>query len=84
MDVAAVAVIAAALSDWTRVSILNLADGTLCVARIAEKVGVTSATVSYHLDVLERVGLVSVHRHGRRHVPQRALDAGRQLAIALG
>lgn len=84
MDVASFAAIGHALGDGTRVRVLCLCNGCNAVGEIAMALGVTSATVSHHIAVLQRAGLVEVVRHGRRSVPSRVLDAGRALAGALG
>jgi DNA-binding transcriptional ArsR family regulator len=83
MDVTAVASVATALADSTRLTVFRLCDGSLAVGEIAARAGVTSAAVSYHLAILERAGLVVVVGHGRRHIPTRVADAWRLLVRAL-
>lgn len=55
------------LSDKTRIKILELIKTeTLFGQEIAEKVGISMATVSYHMDYLLTSGLVSIERKGRK------------------
>jgi DNA-binding transcriptional ArsR family regulator len=84
MGLASVAAVGQALGDVTRLRVLATVDGRLAVGEIAEAVGITSATTSYHLGVLERGGLIALERRGRRHVPRRVPDAGLRLVRALG
>ena len=56
----------AALSDVTRVRILNaLAGGELCVCDIVELLELPQSTASRHLAVLRDEGLVAAERRGR-------------------
>lgn len=56
----------AALSDENRQKILvRLKQGELSVTEIAEAVSITGATLSHHLDVLRKAGLVSSRRSGQ-------------------
>ncbi|HEU5034614.1 MAG TPA: Rv2640c family ArsR-like transcriptional regulator [Mycobacteriales bacterium] len=50
-----------ALADPVRVRLISLllAEGELCTCDLAPAVGVTEATVSHHLSVLKKSGLVS-------------------------
>jgi arsenite transporter/arsenate reductase (thioredoxin) len=83
MDVHRVAMIAGAMSDPTRVSIMAMADGKLGVGQIATALNLSSPTVSHHVAVLAKVGLIAVERCGRRSVPVRVRDVGWLLARAL-
>ena len=73
-----------ALADPTRLHVLELADGRLAVGEIATALHVTSATASYHVQLLAKAGLVTVEHRGRRHVPLRSVDGRRILARAFG
>jgi DNA-binding transcriptional ArsR family regulator len=84
MDITRVVSLGAAISDGTRLQVLELCDGRLAVGEIAAALNLTSATISHHLAVLERGGLVEVHRRGRRSVPLRVPGVGRRLVAALG
>jgi DNA-binding transcriptional ArsR family regulator len=84
MDVHVVATIGQALSDPTRVQVLELCNGKVAVGEIARALGVSSPTVSHHLALLERAGLVEVVRRGRRHVLRRVDHGVRVLARELG
>ncbi len=84
MNVAAIVALGQALGDPTRLRVLDAVDGRLAVGEIASIVNVTSATASYHVAVLERAGLVTVERRGRRCIGRRVPDVGRLLARAIG
>ncbi len=57
-----------ALSDETRVrALLSLAEGELCVCQIIELLGLSPSTVSKHLTLLQRAGLVTRRKDGRWH-----------------
>jgi DNA-binding transcriptional ArsR family regulator len=83
VDVVAIAAIGAALSDPTRLKVLDLTNGKRAVGQIAAALNLASTTVSHHLNVLARGGLITVVRRGRRSVPVRVRDVGRLLARAL-
>jgi len=56
-----------ALSSVTRLRILRmLIDSPMCVNAITARLGISQPSVSQHLAILERVGLVSGHRDGCR------------------
>lgn len=56
-----------ALSDQNRRKILQLLKkGELSAGQIAQKLKVTAATVSHHLDILKRADLVSPQRQGQQ------------------
>lgn len=56
-----------ALADSNRQKILDsLKGGELSVSEILEKMDITMATLSHHLDVLKRCDLVSSRRQGRQ------------------
>jgi len=54
------------LSDATRVQIVKtLKAGDSNVSDITEAMGVTQPTVSYHLKLLDSIGMVEKHKQGR-------------------
>lgn len=56
----------AALSDRTRLRLLNLMrDGEVCVCFFAETLGTNNPKISRHLAYLKRAGLVSGRRDGK-------------------
>lgn len=56
-----------ALADANRQKILDiLKDGEMSVSEILEQMDITMATLSHHLDILRRAGLVSSRRQGRQ------------------
>lgn len=58
--------IAKALSDENRVRVLMfLRDGELCVCQIIEMLGLAPSTISEHMSVLHRAGLVETRKDGR-------------------
>jgi DNA-binding transcriptional ArsR family regulator len=64
-----------ALGDPTRRDIVRRAiDGTEGVAELAEHYPMSFAAVQKHIAVLERAGLVSKHRSGRRKVVRTNLE----------
>ena len=74
------------LSDPTRLRLLSLigAKGEACAAcEMVEPLGVSQPTVSHHLKVLRRAGLVVSEKRGRwvyyRPVPERLAALGRVL-----
>jgi ArsR family transcriptional regulator len=55
-----------ALSDESRLrALIAVKDGELCVCQIIEVLGMSPATVSKHMDILERAGLVHRRREGK-------------------
>jgi arsenate reductase/ArsR family transcriptional regulator len=57
-----------ALGDETRVrALLGLAGGELCVCQIIELLGLSPSTVSKHMSILQRAGLVERRKDGRWH-----------------
>ena len=48
-----------ALSDPTRLNILTSLRADLCVGEVAKRAGVSESTVSQHLGILRRAGLVT-------------------------
>ena len=55
-----------ALSDETRVRIIKLLEhGELCVCDIVAALGLIQPKVSFHLGVLENVGLLKDRKHGK-------------------
>lgn len=83
MDVSVVSAVAAALADPRRLTVYRLSDGTLSVGEIAIHVGVSSSAVSYHAKILERAGLLTIERRGRRHAPVRSREGLRAFVNAL-
>jgi DNA-binding transcriptional ArsR family regulator len=64
-----------ALGDATRRDIIRRAiDGTEGVAELAEHYPMSFAAVQKHVAILERAGLVSKHRTGRRKVVRTSLE----------
>ncbi|PJE59627.1 MAG: transcriptional regulator [Candidatus Portnoybacteria bacterium CG10_big_fil_rev_8_21_14_0_10_44_7] len=56
-----------ALSDQNRRKILQLLKkNELAAGQIADKLKITNATVSHHLDILKRADLVSAERRGQQ------------------
>lgn len=54
-----------ALSDETRLRILNMLSGNeLCACSILEEVNITQPTLSYHMKILSECGLVSARKDG--------------------
>lgn len=55
-----------ALSDESRLrALIAVKDGELCVCQIIQVLGLAPATVSKHMDTLERAGLVQRRRQGK-------------------
>ncbi len=66
MDISIFTGITGALSDQGRVRILlALRRGELCVCQITELFGLAPSTVSRHLSILSRAGLVESRKDGR-------------------
>jgi DNA-binding transcriptional ArsR family regulator len=58
--------IAKALSDESRLrALLAVKDGELCLCQIIWVLGLSPATVSKHMEILERAGLVERRRQGK-------------------
>src|SRR5215471_16448687 len=58
--------IAKALSDESRLrALVAIKDGELCLCQIIQVLGLSPATVSKHMDILERAGLVRRRRQGK-------------------
>ncbi len=77
-----------ALADATRLRILELLkqETELCVSDIAGHFDIKQPSISHHLDVLKRVGLVTSEKRGRevyyRVNPEAILDCcGNQLRV---
>lgn len=74
--------VAKALSDPGRVRIFCvLRDRELCVCQIVELLGLAASTVSKHMSILRRAGLVEARKDGRWVYYRRAGD-GRSSAAA--
>ena len=59
----------AALADETRIRIMmHLRDGECNVSALCTALGVAQPSVSKHLGVLRRAGLVDIRREGSQHV----------------
>lgn len=73
----------AALSQPTRLAAFRLLAGAgpqgLAAGEVAERLGVVASTLSHHLAVLERAGLVSTRRDGRFIYYAADRDGTRQL-----
>ena len=55
-----------ALSDESRLrALIAVKDGDLCLCQIIQVLGLSPATVSKHMDILERAGLVQRRREGK-------------------
>jgi len=55
-----------ALSDESRLrALVSIRGGELCLCQIIQVLGLSPATVSKHMDVLERAGLVRRRRQGK-------------------
>jgi DNA-binding transcriptional ArsR family regulator len=60
--------VAKAVSDESRArALLALRGGELCVCRLNELLGLAPSTVSKHMTILERAGLVQCRKDGRWH-----------------
>ncbi|MCC5831093.1 MAG: winged helix-turn-helix transcriptional regulator [Phycisphaeraceae bacterium] len=57
-----------ALGDQTRVRILlMLRDGELCLCQVIEVLNLAPSTISKHVDLLRRAGLIEMRKEGRWH-----------------
>jgi len=66
MQMTALATVAAALADPSRLrAVVYLAGGELCACQLAAALGLAQSTVSRHMAVLERAGLVVSRKSGR-------------------
>ncbi len=82
---AALAEVAKALGHAHRVELIEqLAQGPRSVEALAERVGLTVANASQHLQQLRRAGLVSTRRDGKRVVYRLADDAETDIVSLLG
>jgi rhodanese-related sulfurtransferase/DNA-binding HxlR family transcriptional regulator len=82
---AALAEVAKALGHAHRVELIEqLAQGPRSVEALAERVGLTVANASQHLQQLRRAGLVSTRRDGKRVVYRLADDAETDIVLLLG
>ena len=76
-----------ALAQQTRLAVFRLlvreGPGGLPAGTVAERLGVTPATLSFHLAHLERAGLLSSERHSRRIVYRVDLEGTRRLLTFL-
>jgi ArsR family transcriptional regulator len=77
--------VAKALSHTHRVELIEqLAQGPRSVEALAERVGLTVANASQHLQHLRRAGLLSTQREGKRVVYRLAGDAETDIVSLLG
>ena len=67
MDRAQIEKISKALADGTRLKILEAISASKCITcgEIVSMCGVTPATVSHHLKVLNKAGLIACRREGQ-------------------
>ena len=66
MQMKTLSAVAAALADPSRLrAAVYLADGELCACQLAAALGLAQSTVSRHMAVLERAGLVASRKEGR-------------------
>jgi rhodanese-related sulfurtransferase/DNA-binding MarR family transcriptional regulator len=81
----ALAEVAKALGHAHRVELIEqLAQGPRSVEALAERVGLTVANASQHLQQLRRAGLVSTRRDGKRVIYRLADDAETDIVSLLG
>ncbi|MEI6835454.1 MAG: metalloregulator ArsR/SmtB family transcription factor [Candidatus Falkowbacteria bacterium] len=74
----------AALADPNRQKILAaLQKSELPVSAIAKNLNITLATLSHHLDILRRAGLVSSRREGRQIFYELNLSVADEMIAAL-
>jgi ArsR family transcriptional regulator len=82
---AALAEVAKALGHEHRVELIEqLAQGPRSVEALAERVGLTVANASQHLQQLRRVGLVTTQREGKRVVYRLSDDVETDIVSLLG
>ena len=76
-----------ALSDPTRVKLLSMiaaaTDGEACICDMTEPVGLSQPTVSHHMSVLSRAGLVTREQRGKWAYYALSPDARAALAGAV-
>jgi DNA-binding transcriptional ArsR family regulator len=66
MHMTSLAAVSAALADASRLkAVVYLADGELCACQLAAALGLAQSTVSRHMAVIERAGLVASRKEGR-------------------
>ena len=79
------AVVADALAHSSRLALLELlAQGERDVETLSGLLGLSVASTSQHLQRLKHAGLVSVQRHGRRHIYRLASDEVSALVLNIG
>lgn len=87
MDLNQVVLALSALAQETRLAVFRLlvkeGPGGLPAGKVAARLGVTPATLSFHLAQLERAGLLSSQRHSRQIVYRVDLDGTRRLLAFL-
>ncbi|HEX5044898.1 MAG TPA: metalloregulator ArsR/SmtB family transcription factor [Candidatus Polarisedimenticolaceae bacterium] len=71
-----------ALSDENRLrALLAVKEGELCLCQIIQVLGLAPATVSKHMDTLERAGLVTRRREGKWRFYRLAATGGNPTAM---
>ncbi len=83
MDALALAEVGRAVADPTRNEVLSLSNGKLSISDIGRLLGVSRATASHHVAVLQRAGLVEIVPAGRCRRPRRAARGVRVLMMEL-
>jgi rhodanese-related sulfurtransferase/DNA-binding transcriptional ArsR family regulator len=82
---AALAEVAKALGHQHRIELIEqLAQGPRSVEALAERVGLTVANTSQHLQQLRRAGLVNTQREGKRVIYRLADDSEADIVFLLG
>jgi DNA-binding transcriptional ArsR family regulator len=84
MDIYVASMVYSALSDPTRLRVLQRVDGKLAITELAQAVEVSPSTAGYHVERLREAGLLHVRRDGRRHVPVRVGHGWGVLGHVLG
>lgn len=75
--------IAKALGDDNRVRVLMfLRGGDLCVCQIIEMLGLAPSTVSKHMSLLEKAGLVESEKRGRWNYYRRSVNPSPRVQLA--
>jgi DNA-binding transcriptional ArsR family regulator len=75
--------ISKALSDENRLrALIAVKDGELCLCQIIPVLGLSPATVSKHMDVLEKAGLVTRRREGKWRYYKLADESDNKVAAA--
>ena len=87
MDIESATTALGALAQGTRLEVFRLLvrhePGGLPAGEIAERIGTPQNTMSTHLGILARAGLVSAERRSRQMIYRADLDALRSLTLFL-